>query len=198
MRAEVSLESIDEIAAYACIPISFEVTEVFDVVKSEHADAQLKLSLRRLGVSYLKDYDTISEEDPTKWARRFDVSKWGFFAARIDGHRVGGAVVAYDTLMVDMLEGRSDLAVLWDIRVALSARRRGVGSALFTAAEAWASARQCRQLKVETQNINVGACRFYSRHACVLRAAHPGVYPQCPDEVQLVWYKDLAQQPRTG
>lgn len=86
MRVEVSLESMDEIADYARIPISFEVTEVFDVVKSEHADAQLKLSLRRLGVSYLKDYDTISEEDPTKWARRFDVSKWGFFAARIDGH----------------------------------------------------------------------------------------------------------------
>ena len=197
MKVDVRLGSIDEIAAYARIPISFEVTDVFDVVQSERGDAPFTLSLRRLGVSYLKDYDAIGEEDPTEWPRRFDMSKWGLFAAHIDGQRVGGAVVAYDTPAVDMLEGRSDLAVLWDIRVAPSARRRGVGSALFEAAEAWASARQCRQVKVETQNINVGACRFYTRHGCVLRAAHPGAYSQCPDEVQLLWYQDLSRQPTT-
>jgi ribosomal protein S18 acetylase RimI-like enzyme len=192
MRVEVSAGSIDEdeINAYAHIPIRFEVTEVFDVMTSGHGDTRFELSLRKLGVSYLKDYDAIGEEDPASWAKRFDVSKWGFLAARDDGQRVGGAVV--------ILEGQSDLAVLWDIRVAPSARGRGVGSALFAAAEAWASARECRQLKVETQNINVAACRLYSRHGCVLRAARPGAYPQFPDEVQLLWYKDLDRQPTTG
>ena len=90
-----------------------------------------------------------------------------------------------------MLEGRSDLAVLWDIRVLPENRRRGVGAALFGAAEAWALARHCRQLKVETQNVNVAACRFYAHRGCVLRAAHDGVYPEWPDEAQLLWYKDL-------
>jgi GNAT superfamily N-acetyltransferase len=196
MKIEVGVESIndDEIHAYARIPISFEVTEVFDVAEGEHGSAPYTLSPRRLEASYLKDYDALGDEDPTTWATQFDVSKWGMFAARIDGQRVGGAVVACDTPLADMLEGRSDLAVLWDIRVAPSARRRGVGSALFAAAEAWASVRLCRQLKVETQNINVAACRFYARHGCVLRAAHPGVYPQCPDEVRLLWYKDLAHR----
>ncbi len=200
MRVEISAGSIDEdeINAYARIPIRFEVTEVFDVVTPGHDAPRFELSLRKLGASYLKDYDAVGEENPASWATRFDVSKWGLFTARDDGQRVGGAVVAYDTPMVDMLEGQSDLAVLWDIRVAPSARRRGVGSALFAAAEAWASARQCQQLKVETQNINVAACRLYSRHGCVLRAARPGAYPEFPDEVQLLWYKDLARQPTTG
>jgi len=104
---------------------------------------------------------------------------------------IGGATVAYDTPGLDMLEGRSDLAVLWDIRVVPAHRRHGVGAELFKAAETWALERQCRQLKVETQNVNVTACRFYARRGCVLRAAHRQVYPRCPAELQLLWYKDL-------
>ena len=67
-----------------------------------------------------------------------------------------------------MLEGRHDLAVLWDIRVAPSSRRRGVGAALFCAATEWAAATGYQELKVETQNVNVAACRFYGRHGCEL------------------------------
>jgi GNAT superfamily N-acetyltransferase len=57
---------------------------------------------------------------------------------------------------------RSDLAVLWDIRVQPERRGRGVGKALFYASVDWACRRGCRQLKVETQNVNVAACRFYA------------------------------------
>jgi hypothetical protein len=52
-------------------------------------------------------------------------------------------------------------------------------------------ARECRQLKVETQNINVPACRFYARQGCVLGVIDRFAYPTLPDEVQLLWYKDL-------
>lgn len=92
-----------------------------------------------------------------------------------------------------MLEGRTDLAVLWDIRVVPAARGQGVGSALFRAAESWAAANGCSRLKIETQNINVPACRFYARHGCVLEAAHRGIYPNLPDEIQRLWYKDLTR-----
>jgi GNAT superfamily N-acetyltransferase len=85
-----------------------------------------------------------------------------------------------------------DLAVLWDIRVAPSARRGGVGTALFAAAASWARSVGCRQLKIETQNTNVGACRFFARQGCVLVTARWDAYPELPDEVQLLWYKDLA------
>jgi GNAT superfamily N-acetyltransferase len=194
MKIEVTQEPIGALAAYALIPIAFEVKEVFDVAAEPGDDGGFSLSAHPLRESYWKDYDRVGGEGPTRWAKRFDVSKWGFFAARIDGKRVGGAAVAHDTPSLDLLEGRSDLAVLWDLRVAPSARCRGVGSALFEAAEAWACARRCRHLKVETQNVNVVACRFYASQGCVLRAAHRGAYPELPDEIQLLWYKDLAHR----
>jgi GNAT superfamily N-acetyltransferase len=149
------------------------------------------LTERRLDAPYVKDYDAIPGEHPAGWAERFDVSRWGVTAAWVAGRRVGGAVVAFRTPGLDMLEGRDDLAVLWDIRVAPEARGRGVGSALFRAAEAWARARGCRQLKVETQNVNVAACRFYARQGCVLTSVHRDAYPGLPDEIRLLWYKDL-------
>jgi ribosomal protein S18 acetylase RimI-like enzyme len=97
-----------------------------------------------------------------------------------------------------MLEGREDLAILWDIRVSPEVRGQGIGSALFRAAEVRAGAEGCRQLKVETQNINVAACRFYARRGCVLRAANQMAYAEFPDEVQLLWYKDLSHNLPSG
>jgi GNAT superfamily N-acetyltransferase len=82
--------------------------------------------------------------------------------------------------------------VLWDIRVvAPDVRRQGVGSLLFGAVERWAESRHVRQLKVETQSINLPAHRFYARHGFALRAVDRFAYPQLPDETQLLWYKDL-------
>jgi ribosomal protein S18 acetylase RimI-like enzyme len=90
-----------------------------------------------------------------------------------------------------MLEGRDDLAVLWDIRVSPEYRRHGIGAMLFGAAEAWARSRQCRELKVETQNINVPACKFYWRMGCKLEKVTHRAYPNLPDENQLLWYKRI-------
>ena len=198
MTIDVSEEPISAVAEYARIPIAFEVKEVLDVVADERDPTGFRLSERRVAMPYLKDYDAISQERPTEWAQRFDVSKWGLLVGRNDGQYLGGAAVAYDTPGLDMLEGRSDLAVLWDIRVAPAMRQHGVGSALFQAVEAWASARDCRHLKVETQNINVAACHFYARQGCMLRAVHRGAYPDFPNEVQLLWYKDLRHEATTG
>jgi GNAT superfamily N-acetyltransferase len=85
---------------------------------------------------YVKDYDAV--EGPTSWPTRFDISRWRLIAARVDGRRVGGAAIAFDTLGVRMLGGRRDVALLWDLRVAPDLRGRGVGTALFRAAERWA------------------------------------------------------------
>lgn len=177
---------------YASIPIAFEVKTVLDV--GDHLESGgFTLTERGVQTPYLKDYDAVAET-PTEWTQRFDTSNWGLIIARIDDHCIGGVTVAYDTPGLEMMEGRSDLAVIWDIRVTPVRRQQGVGTSLFKAAEAGAVARGCRHLKVETQNINVAACRFYARRGCVLRAAHRGVYPEFPDEVQLLWYKDLGHQ----
>jgi predicted GNAT family acetyltransferase len=81
--------------------------------------------------------------------------------------------VAHRTPGVYMLEGRDDLAVLWDIRVQPVVRGHGIGHLLFEAAAATARQWQCRLLKIETQNINVAACRFYAREGCQLGGIHP-------------------------
>jgi GNAT superfamily N-acetyltransferase len=90
-----------------------------------------------------------------------------------------------------MLEGRSDLTVLWDIRVSPDVRGTGIGSRLVQSSEAWAISKGCRQLKVETQNINVPACAFYQAQGFILKAVDRFAYPELPGEIQLLWYKDL-------
>jgi GNAT superfamily N-acetyltransferase len=62
---------------------------------------------------------------------------------------------------------------------------------LVRTAEEWARERGCRVMKIETQNINVPACRFYHHLGYRLRAIDRFAYPDLPDEVQLVWFKEL-------
>ena len=83
------------------------------------------------------------------------------------------------------------LAVLWDIRVLQECRRSGIGSQLFAKCVDWAKRKDCTRLKIETQNNNVPACRFYASMGCELRGIHHGAYSEFPDEVQFLWYLDL-------
>jgi GNAT superfamily N-acetyltransferase len=198
MRVEVREEPITALDEYASIPIAFDVGSIFDVRSAGNGLCEFLLTERHLDVPYVKDYDSISGERPTQWARQFDMSNWVLFAARAEGRLVGGAVVAFGTPSLNMLEGREELAILWDIRVSPEARGQGVGSALFRAAEAWARAKGCGHLKVETQNINVAACRFYARQGCVLRAVNHLAYAEFPEEVQLLWYKELSDSLPSG
>lgn len=192
MRVEVGEEPITILEEYASIPIAFEVGSILDVMITANGLGEFVLTERPLDVPYVKDYDSINEEQPAQWARRFDMSNWVLLVARAEGRRVGGAVVAFNTPGLIMLEGREDLAILWDIRVSPEAQGQGVGSSLFREAEAWARAKRCRQMKIETQNINVVACRFYARQGCVLRTVNHMAYAELPNEVQLLWYKDLS------
>ena len=189
MNIDVAEEPMTALSEYARLPIAFSVDCVLDV--TARAEGGFVLSARSLEIPYLKDYDALEGEGPSGWTRRFDLSNWTLFTARVAGRRVGGATIAFDTPGVTMLEGRRDLAVLWDVRVSPEARGMGIGTALFERVEAWAKGKGCRLLKVETQNINVRACAFYARHGCELRAVHHGAYPELPDEIQLLWYKDL-------
>ena len=191
MTIEVTEEPMAALAEYARVPIIFTVYRVLDVTNRDDGSGDFALSERGLEAPYEKDYDAIAGEGPLQWGRRFDLSKWALFTARSANRIVGGATVAFDTPGLTMLEGRRDLAVLWDIRVIPDARRQGVGAALFQKVEAWARLHGCRQLKIETQNVNVQACRFYERQGCRLRAIHRAAYPELPEEIQLLWYKDL-------
>jgi GNAT superfamily N-acetyltransferase len=184
-------EPLSLLSEHARVPIAFVVDRILDVDAVSGGIGGFRLRERALPSPFTKDYDAIAGEAPSRWADRFDVSNWGLIGAHADGARVGGAVVAFRTPGLQMLEGRSDVAVLWDVRVAPEWRRRGVGTRLFAATESWARERGCSRLKVETQNVNVAACRFYARQGCVLGAIDRFAYRDSPDEVQLLWHKDL-------
>lgn len=191
MTVVVTQEPMSAITEYARVPIVFNVDRVLELTSRHDHPGRFEFVERCLKVPYEKNYDALTGEGPLQWASRFDLSQWALFIARFANRIIGGATVAFDTPGVTMLEGRRDLAVLWDIRVAPDARRQGVGSALFQEVEAWARLQGCRQLKVETQNTNVQACRFYERQGCRLRAFSPTAYPDFPEEIQLLWYKDV-------
>ena len=189
---DVREELSPDLREYARVPSRFVVRERLALSAPERGLGGLHLRAQAVDEPYIKDYDAYAGNCPTQWSDHFDLRNWGFLAARVGDERVGGAAVAWNTPGVDMLEGRRDLAVLWDLRVQPSAQRCGVGSRLFRAAEAWAATRGARRLKVETQNVNVVACRFYQHCGCTLGAIHRFAYPELPDEVQLLWYKELA------
>ena len=190
MQIEIREEQPPDWHAYGTVPIRFTVHATLDA--RARPTGGYELTERLVAPAWEKDYDAIRGEGPTRWARRFDVSRWGVLVAWQAGERVGGAVVVVDTPGVEMLERRLDLAVVWDLRVHPEWRGQGVGTQLLRAAEEWSRRRGKAELKVETQNINAPACGFYRQRGYELRTVDPAAYPTLPGEVQLLWYKRLA------
>jgi GNAT superfamily N-acetyltransferase len=177
---------------YSRIPIAFDVQAVLDVHASKSSGSSaFDLTERRLDIPYVKDYDTLPGEGPAAWSARFDTSRWAVFAAYVEHGRVGGAVGVIQPDDTGMLDHQSDLALLQDIRVAPSSRGQGIGGALLAAVEHWARDAGARVLVVETQNVNVPACRFYARNGFDLRVVNRHAYPELPDEIQMLWHKRL-------
>ena len=177
-------EHLDEVAA---ISIAFRVERV--LTATPRASGGFTLDVHAIAPAYEKDYDV--DNPPQRWCDIFEMRRWGLCFATDGAQNIGAALVAYGSPEVDLLEGRGDLAVLWDLRVAPRARGVGIGSLLFAAAEGWARARGCTELKIETQNNNAPACRFYMSRGCILKSVHEGAYPDLPDERQYLWYKAL-------
>lgn len=191
MAVEVREERADAntLAAYGTVSIAFVVKSRLRAQALANGLGGWSIVEELVATPWTKNYDQM--EHPSLWAEVFDTTNWAALAAYDGSERVGGAVVARETPNVHMLEGRRDLALLWDIRVDEGRRGQGIGTLLFRSAEAWATERGCTMLKVETQDINVGACNFYAAMGCELRGIHPGAYPELPDEVMLLWYKRL-------
>jgi len=189
---EISADRLDQ---YAQISIGFWVNSSLQVQPQESGLSGMLFVEEAVTPPYFKDYDhQEAEGSPILWPKQFDVSQWGFFLALRGETAVGGAAMAFQTAGVNMLEGRNDLAVLWDIRVKPEYRGQGVGAALFRHVLSWARARGVRQLKIETQNINLAACRFYAKMGCHLGMIHRYGYaavPGCEHEVMLCWYFNL-------
>jgi GNAT superfamily N-acetyltransferase len=189
MRVEVEAIPPGRLDLYARVPSIFEVRSVYRVDLEDGGLGGMRL-VEVPVEPHIKNYDL--DEPPVDWPKRFDVTNWGFFLARAGERIAGAAAVAFDITGVFMLEARRDLAVLWDIRV--QPEFRGAGILLFRHAAEWSRQRGCTQMKIETQNVNVPACRFYRRMGCELgeiRRFGYAAVPSVAHEVMLNWYLDL-------
>jgi ribosomal protein S18 acetylase RimI-like enzyme len=142
---------------------------------------------------YIKDFCTGDDETVERW-KRFNLVNWAFFMA-FDGERpVGAATIASRDKEVNMLAGRNDLAVLWDIRVDNAYKHKGIGQTLFDMAVNWSRAQGLVQLKIECQNNNIPAIRFYHKQGAVLSAMDEYAYynePEYRHETQFIWFLDI-------
>ena len=180
---------------YDAIPIWFKVESLFRVEVMDGGLGDFRLVEEKVTEPFIKDYDSQNDDNPTSWAASFDVSDWGIFLATDGDRPVGGAAVAIDAPVYPMDRfQRQDLAVLWDIRVHPDDRGWGFGSRLFGYAADWSRRQGRGQLGLETQSVNVPACRFYAWMGCELGAIHRYGYAGCSDvahEAMLLWYFDV-------
>ncbi|MHB8335157.1 MAG: GNAT family N-acetyltransferase [Acidimicrobiales bacterium] len=191
MNLEIREEPIGSLGEHAKISIAFLVDKILVASVLDGGLGGIVLHESAVDTPYIKDYDAIKGEGPTRWSKRFDVTHWGLIAAYQYGTRVGGAVVAFKTPHLEMLGEESVRAALWDIRIRPDLRKSGIGSLLFHAVQEWASMRGCTQIHVETQNVNVPACHFYAKMGCALASINCYAYPELPEEVQFLWRVDL-------
>ena len=142
---------------------------------------------------YIRDFCVGEDETVTRW-ERFDLSHWAFFMAFDCDKPVGAATIASRDMQVNMLSGRDDLAVLWDIRVDENYKHQGIGQALFDMAAEWSRSQGLVQMKIECQNNNVPAVKFYHKQGAVLSAIDEYAYynePEYRHETMFIWFLDL-------
>ena len=140
----------------------------------------------------IKDYSKY--EIAKEYEKTFDISTWRFYMAFDDEKPVGAATVAGPTENIYLLSGRKDACVLWDIRVEDGYKHMGIGQKLFDLCKSFAIEDGYSQMLIETQNINVTACKFYKKQGAVLSKVDMYAYysqPDSRDEIQFIMYLDL-------
>ncbi|MBM7615883.1 GNAT family N-acetyltransferase [Alkaliphilus hydrothermalis] len=191
MRSDIVIKEVtkEHSNEYAQIPMLGKFSSKYELQKVDGGLGGILFKEVEIE-EYIKDIGL--DQDPFEWESSFDLSNWGFFIVYHQDKPVAGITLAFDTEGVNMLAKRKDLTVVWDIRVAPEYKGMGIGSQLINAAKAWAKERNCTQLKIETQNNNVAACKFYKSQGAVLGEINEyAYYGDMDDEVMLIWYIEL-------
>ena len=181
-------ETTSALREYAKVSIAFRVESRYVAEPIGGTGEGWELIEEPVDPPWIKDYDA---GEPPTLRSNWDTSNWRIFSAFDGPCRVGGAMVACRTPGSDFLEGRKDLAALWDIRVQPEWRGRGIGTMLFEHVVRYAKRVGCVELKIETQDVNVKACDFYAKQGCRLVNVIPDAYPGWPGEVEFNWMLKL-------
>lgn len=80
-----------------------------------------------------------------------------------------------------------------DIGVRSMARKKGVATMLLEAATKWAKSKDFKGFMLETQDVNLGACKFYIKTGFVLGGVDVKLYNnfKTKHEKALFWYKEF-------
>ena len=129
--------------------------------------------------SYLKMYP-IPDDDFSAYIG--NVNRTVFFAYQNE-ICIGQIVLKKDWNQYAFIEG---------LYVAKIARGNGVGIALLERAVSWAKESKLKGLALETQDINVLACRFYAKHGFKIGGINTMLYKNfekpLSDEIAIFWY----------
>jgi GNAT superfamily N-acetyltransferase len=177
--------------AYVEVTIAFTATSRLRVDLIDNGLGGVRLTEEPLASPEFHDGDASEGKGPVSWLSQWDLSRWVAISAFDGERRIGGAVVGGHTGNVWFLRGREDMSALWDIRVDPDYRRQGVGRLLLERAADWSRRRGFRWLKIETQNTNVAACRFYESLGARLGGFDHFAYANIPQETELDWFLEL-------
>ncbi len=104
------------------------------------------------------------------------------YFAYADGHLAG---------QINITKHWNAYAWIDDFTVDARFRRRGIGRAMMRKAVDWAKEKNLPGIMLETQDVNVPACRFYEKFGFALRGfdthLYKGLTPST-DEIALYWY----------
>ena len=189
----ITYREIDEsfLNEYDRIPMLIHVKSIFSIEKIDNGLGGFLLKETPVK-EYIKDLGVY--ELAINYSQSFDISNWAFFMAFDNDIPIGAVTIASKTKDVDMLDGRGDMSVLWDIRVDDRYKQQGVCTELFKNAVEWSKSNGMKQMKIECQNINVPACKFYHKHGAILGKVDEYAYykdAEIKDEIQFIWYLDL-------
>lgn len=104
---------------------------------------------------------------------------------------IGGAIVARGAPEYELVEGGHGSAALVDIRVNAGSRGCGIGRLLFAYVARSCREFGCRELLIETQDVNVSACRFYQAMGCSVHSITEQAYGPDLDEARIIWRLEL-------
>jgi signal transduction histidine kinase len=123
----------------------------------------------------VKDTGIGMEEDVKKHA--FDKFYQGERSHHVKGNGLGLALVKR---IVELCGGTVSLK-----------SEKGIGTAILQKCIEWSKKRNCKRLKIETQNINVNACKFYMKQGATLGSVNRYAYKDKPGVIQFIWDIEL-------
>lgn len=177
---------VKQLNSYAAIPCSFKKDKIFEIERIDQGLGGFKIQEKEVDAV---EVDLSQYDDPMEWRDMFNGDNSAVFIAYLEDKPIGGAVIVYNTETISLIDGRNDLAVLWDIRVNEKHRGMGIGKALFKNALAWAKGQKCAHMKIETQNTNYNACKFFASQGCELMEINElAYYGDGDNDAMFCWY----------